>query len=85
MLMREARNLRYHQWVYHKKWRNSDGSPYGVRVNGKVQTWKTRPNEIRIPIKRGMYEYGYITQSDLDDWTLQPQSRLPKRTERFLK
>lgn len=84
MNLREAKNLRYHQWVYHKKWRNSDGSPYGVRVNGKVQTWKTRPNEVRVPIKRGMYEYGYITESDLNDWTLQPQQRLPKGTKRFL-
>jgi hypothetical protein len=85
MRLSEAKNLTYNQWVYHKKRVNSDGSPYGVRVNGKVQTWKTRPNEVRVPVKRGMYEYGYITESDLNDWTLQPQSRLPKGTAKFLK
>jgi len=35
------------------------------RVNGKVKLWKTQPNRISIPVKRGLYEYGYITESNL--------------------
>lgn len=39
------------------------------RRNGQTQTWKTRPNEFRIPVKRGMYDYGQITQDDASYFT----------------
>jgi hypothetical protein len=39
------------------------GYCYEFRRNGRTTTWKTRPNEYRIPYKYGMYEYGYITHS----------------------
>ena len=39
-----------------------------IKVNGKPKLWKTRPAEVRIPWKYGLYEYGYITQRDLDDF-----------------
>ena len=32
------------------------------RRNGRTQTWKTRPQEFRIPVKFGLYAYGNITQ-----------------------
>ena len=28
--------------------------------NGKTRTWKTRPEDFRVPVKRGLYEYGYV-------------------------
>lgn len=31
-----------------------------VKVNGAVKTWKTRPNDCKMPYKYGMYEYGYV-------------------------
>ncbi len=34
------------------------------RVSGKAKTWKTRPNEFRLPIKFGMYESYAITDSN---------------------
>jgi hypothetical protein len=40
--------------------------PYILRRNGETQTWKTRPANWRIPVKRGMYEFGSITQDDAD-------------------
>ena len=30
------------------------------RVSGKVQTWKTRPNDVKVPVKYGMYDNAYI-------------------------
>jgi hypothetical protein len=36
-----------------------------VSINGKAQTWKTRPSEVKIPYKYGLYEYGYITENDI--------------------
>jgi hypothetical protein len=31
-----------------------------VRVSGKLKTWKTRPNDWKLPVKYGMYENAYI-------------------------
>ena len=45
--------------------KNADGTPQRWRVNGKVKTWKTRPAEVKIPIKHGLYAYDYITENDL--------------------
>lgn len=30
------------------------------RVSGKIKTWKTRPNDWKIPVKYGLYENAYI-------------------------
>jgi len=46
--------------------KNSDGTCVRWRVNGKVKTWKTRPNEFKIPVKHGMYDYGYITEKNIN-------------------
>lgn len=35
-----------------------------VRPNGKAQTWKTRPNDFRLPVKYGLKEYLYIDQDN---------------------
>lgn len=32
------------------------------RVTSATQTWKTRPDEFRVPVKRGLYAYGEITE-----------------------
>jgi hypothetical protein len=42
-----------------------DGTPRAWRVNGKVKLWKTNPNRISVPVKWGLREYGYITESNL--------------------
>lgn len=34
------------------------------RSNGQLKTWKTRPNEFRLPIKYGLYEYSYLTDEN---------------------
>lgn len=44
---------------------NADGSPQRWRVNGKIRTWKTRPNEFRVPVKRGLWEFGYIDHTNI--------------------
>ena len=44
---------------------NSDGTPVRWRVTGQVKTWKTRPEQFKIPVKHGLYDYGYITESNL--------------------
>ena len=32
------------------------------RRNGKTQTWKTRPNEFRVPLNHGLYAYGQMDE-----------------------
>ena len=46
-------------------------TPLKVRRNGKTQTWKTRPNEFKVPVKYGLYEYAYITQDNCNEWQIE--------------
>jgi hypothetical protein len=36
------------------------------RVNGKVKLWKRSPDRVQVPIKHGMYSYGYLTEKSMD-------------------
>ncbi len=47
-----------HVWV-----RMATGRYWKLRRNGQTKTWKTRPDEYRIPVKAGMRAHGYITQA----------------------
>lgn len=38
------------------------------RRNGKTKVWVTRPNKFRIPVKFGMYSYGYITDLNASEY-----------------
>lgn len=38
--------------------------PNKWRANGKCQTWKTRPDEFKLPIKYGLRECGYLTHEN---------------------
>lgn len=46
----------------------SDKLPVRCRAMGKCQTWKTRPNEFKLPVKHGLYQSFYITQDNADQW-----------------
>jgi len=48
--------------------KDKNKTPLKVRRNGKTQTWKTRPNEFRIPVKYGLYEYYNITDKNCHEW-----------------
>lgn len=41
--------------------RRKDGTCYVWRRNGQTQTWKTRPDEFRVPVKYGLRSYDQIT------------------------
>jgi hypothetical protein len=54
---------------YHKTLKNADKkTALKARRNGKTQTWKTRPNDFKIPVKYGLYDYFYIDQNNCKDW-----------------
>lgn len=54
---------------FHKYWKVSTGR-FGCRRNGKTKLWKTRPTEFKIPVKRGLRNYGYLTHLDCNYWTI---------------
>ena len=41
---------------------------YRWRRNGATQTWKTRPDEFRAPIKYGIRDYGQLTNLNAVDF-----------------
>lgn len=65
MTFKEALQLKPGQILYHKTKVNKDGSPVRWRVIGKIKIWKTRPDEIQIPVKHGSYDYDYLTEKQL--------------------
>ncbi len=44
----------------HMKVIANDGTVRNVKVNGSPKTWKTRPNDVKVPVKYGLYEYSYV-------------------------
>ena len=38
------------------------------RAMGQCKTWKTRPNEFKLPVKYGLYQSFYITQDNANEW-----------------
>jgi hypothetical protein len=58
---------------------NADGSPMNYKQSGRIQFWKTRPEEFRIPVKRGLYEKGEITHVNMDTVTLDAPESIPKK------
>ena len=49
----EVKSLRYGQEVYFIDKRNEARR---CRVTGAVKTWKTRPFDLSVPVKYGLYE-----------------------------
>lgn len=57
----QVKNLHYGQILHHVSEKNSDGTPMRFKVVGNVKTWKRDTNRIRVPLKRGLYETGELT------------------------
>jgi hypothetical protein len=47
-----------------------DKRPLRARVNGVPQTWKTRPNEVRVPMKYGPRTTFQLHEDRLHEWEL---------------
>lgn len=54
----------------HATLKNADGTPLRARAIGKCKVWKTRLDAFSLPIKHGLYDYGYITQDNADKWNV---------------
>jgi hypothetical protein len=71
--------LRYRQRLYHKTQKKANGTPRECRVNGNTKTWKRRPEAFRVPVKEGLYQYSYITESNGGEWQTWDPSGPPPR------
>lgn len=75
LTLEQAKSLTYRQELYsltEAYGRKVAGQkiPKHCRVNGKPKVWKTRPDEVRVPMVYGLRDCFYITQRDLDEFTL---------------
>jgi hypothetical protein len=67
----QAKALRHGEMLHANNARNSDGSCSRWKVNGAVRVWKRDPGRVRVPLKRGLWEYYHLTQDDLDFFHLE--------------
>ena len=68
-LLSEIANARE---FWHRIVRNADGSPTRIRPSGKMKTWKTRPGDIKQPVKHGLKVSFYLTPENIGDWVIAP-------------
>lgn len=66
----QAMNISNGAILHHATLKNRDGSPLRCRVNGQCKIWKTRPEEFRLPVKHGLKECFYITESNSAEWSI---------------
>ena len=64
MTLQEAKNLKQGQYVYHKTKKNANGAPMRAVVLS-IKTWKTRPNEIIVSVKRGLRDFAKFNQDEI--------------------
>jgi hypothetical protein len=69
----QAKKLSYRNQIYSTTLRDSTGHSVRARVNGKVQLWKTRPTEFKVPMKHGLRDGFYLTQDNANQWSLKPK------------
>ena len=72
----QAKSLSHGDILHHVTYRNADGTPHRWRVNGAVKRWKRTPDRIEVPIKRGLYQFDYLTESYLHEFCLDPESAM---------
>jgi hypothetical protein len=78
MTLEQVKALKYHDEVHYGPCRRIVGPRGGVslkrevwRVNGRVRTWKTRPDDVEVPIKYGFNgPYSYIRAYNMGEFHL---------------
>ena len=63
--IKQAKQLKDGTILYDHNAKNSDGTFRRWQVNGQVKQWKTNPERLQIPLKHGLYGYGYLINGEL--------------------
>jgi hypothetical protein len=81
----KAVNACYRQELHYGECKRIIGPRGGItvkieiwRVNGKCQTWKTRPEEFKLPIAYGLYDHSYVTETNCSEFHLASDCPLNK-------
>lgn len=53
---------------WHRTITNADGTPARCRKTGKLKTWKTRPQDFKLPVKHGLKNSFYLTPENIGEW-----------------
>ena len=64
MDLNQAKQLKYGNELLHMTLTNADGTPMRFKVNGAVKRWKRDKDRIRVPLKRGLWQTGYLVHND---------------------
>lgn len=71
MTLEQAKNLHVGQTIYDTMHKNADGTPARWRVNGAVKTWARNISRVMVPIKHGLYDFGYICETNLSRFSVE--------------
>ena len=64
MTLQEAKTLKQGDFIHHIVKKNVDGTPMRARITS-IKTWKTRPAEISVRYKHGLFDYGVLNQNEI--------------------
>lgn len=70
LTIERAKTLSHGEMLHDRMLKNADGTPQRWRVSGRPKVWKTRPDEVRVPVKRGMYQHSALTHDNLNELRL---------------
>lgn len=59
----------YHRTQKYRNKKGQQGDPIQVRRNGATKRWKRQPDQFRVPVKYGLYDYFYIDNSNAHEWS----------------
>lgn len=66
--LKTVKALKHDDILHQNVGKNADGTCIRWRVTGKVKLWKTRPEDFKVPIKHGMWNFWYLTPSNVEDF-----------------
>jgi hypothetical protein len=65
----QAQALPYRAELWHVFLLDSQGKPVRCKVNGPCKTWKSRPEEFKLPVKHGLANHFNITEMNAGEWS----------------
>jgi hypothetical protein len=84
LTLKQAKNLKHGDVLYHLINTNSDGTPQRWRVNGKPKIWKKDESKVKVPVKHGLRNCDYLDENCLNIVTLIPFEKYFVKTFLFL-
>lgn len=71
LTLEQAKALKHGQVLYSRLRNDSRGELCRIKITGQVKLWKRSPGRVSVPWKHGLYVCGYITEHNLEEWSLE--------------